>query len=868
MRCSRGVVTAAVAASALWGSNLAAAHAGTLSDAPSTALYVDGASASCTDTGGGTSDAPFCTIQAAANAATAGDIVDISKGVYLGAVDITNSGTAAAPIVFQAVGGQVSLADATGQSGPVLSLDGASYVTFKGSEGVGALLSQRLVVTGVQVTGSAHITFDSTELAGVGIPGVHLAGSSSDVTVSRSRFIGNGGGVLIDAGSSGDVVTTNWFQQSSYGISAVGAIGTAIASNTMMLPVNTGDAISLTAGSTGTTVENNVISYPSGALTSTVPIAVDSTSTSGTTVDYNVVSPPHGTTQQGAYSWAGTSFETASALYQATGQGLHDSNASPALDSDGSSRLANAPQVNSANASAPGMLSTDVFGDPCSANPVFAATGTGTPDYCARGDFQGNYSVTTLAGGQATTAKSITLGLGVNEALNDDGISQRLTLPPTPAVSYTIDWGDGSVAQTVQGSSTTTGTAVPHTYARLGTYAVTATARLTGGTTAVTTTTVTTAGSGYTPLGPKRILDTRKGIGAPEAKVSAANRLDLKVADVDGIPANATAVAVDLTAADSTAAGYVTVGVIGTSAGTSNLNYAKGQTVADFAIVPVNPDGGIQIYAGGGATDVIADVSGYFVQNSGNGYTPLTAKRILDTRKGTGAPKAKVAANKGLPVAIVGADTIPAGVTAVAVHVTVTNPIGGGWIGAEPDGAGTPGTSILNYAAGQTVADTVIVPVAADGKIELYNGGASGPVDLIADVDGYFSAGSSQEYVPITAFRAFNSRDEGLLYPDGVLAGVPLAENWYNSSAPAFPSGATMVATFTMTQEQEGGYITAYPDGSANPGTSNVNFTAGQTVANLAVVPSAGNSQAIDIDNVSPGFDEVIVDVLGYFANS
>ena len=54
-------------------------------------------------------------------------------------------------------------------------------------------------------------------------------------------------------------------------------------------------------------------------------------------------------------------------------------------------------------------------------------------------------------------------------------------------------------------------------------------------------------------------------------------------------------------------------------------------------------------------------------------------------------------------------------------------------------GGARPTVSNLNFTAGQTVANLVIVPVGADGKIRLYNG-SPGTVQLIADIAGYYRA--------------------------------------------------------------------------------------------------------------------------------
>jgi hypothetical protein len=53
-----------------------------------------------------------------------------------------------------------------------------------------------------------------------------------------------------------------------------------------------------------------------------------------------------------------------------------------------------------------------------------------------------------------------------------------------------------------------------------------------------------------------------------------------------------------------------------------------------------------------------------------------------------------------------------------------------------PSGTSRQETSNLNFQAGQNIPNLVVVPVGADGKIQLYNG-SPGTVHLVADVTGY-----------------------------------------------------------------------------------------------------------------------------------
>ena len=75
------------------------------------------------------------------------------------------------------------------------------------------------------------------------------------------------------------------------------------------------------------------------------------------------------------------------------------------------------------------------------------------------------------------------------------------------------------------------------------------------------------------------------------------------------------AVALNVTVANPTAAGYITVWPSGAlRQQTSNLNFQAGQNIPNLIIVPVGPDGKIQLYNGSpGTVQLIADVAGYII---------------------------------------------------------------------------------------------------------------------------------------------------------------------------------------------------------------------------------------------------------------
>ena len=86
---------------------------------------------------------------------------------------------------------------------------------------------------------------------------------------------------------------------------------------------------------------------------------------------------------------------------------------------------------------------------------------------------------------------------------------------------------------------------------------------------------------------------------------------------------------------------------------------------------------------------------------------------------------------------------------------------------------------------------------------------------------------------------------------------------------PAVPDDGTadaaVIAIVAISRSNEPGYVGAYPTGQPYSGTSNVNVLAGETRANMAVVP-LGTDGSIDLRTFQVG--AVAVDVLGYVTSS
>src|SRR5664279_5339893 len=120
----------------------------------------------------------------------------------------------------------------------------------------------------------------------------------------------------------------------------------------------------------------------------------------------------------------------------------------------------------------------------------------------------------------------------------------------------------------------------------------------------------------------------------------------------------------------------------------------------------------------------------------------VTPARIADSRINQQI-NGPVAALGTATVQVTGQGGIPAANVAAAVlNVTVVSPQSAGYITVWPSGIDKTNTSNLNFQAGQNIPNTVIVPVGADGKIQLFNG-SWGTTHLLVDVTGYTLAGTA-----------------------------------------------------------------------------------------------------------------------------
>ncbi|WP_063772009.1 beta strand repeat-containing protein [Kitasatospora mediocidica] len=252
------------------------------------------------------------------------------------------------------------------------------------------------------------------------------------------------------------------------------------------------------------------------------------------------------------------------------------------------------------------------------------------------------------------------------------------------------------------------------------------------------------------------------------------------------------------------------------------------------------------------------DLSGAFV--------PAGPTRLLDTRDGTGTHGlVKPVGNNPLLLDVSQVTGNPSVTpTAVVLNVTVTSPTSAGFLTVYPYGGNVPGTSNLNFTAGQTVANQVTVPVGTNGLIGIAN--FAGTADVIADLAGYYTLDkAAATYVADGPARVLDTRDgtgtAGHPAPIGTGKSVALQIAGIAGVPATGVTAVTLNVTATDTSSQ--GFLTVYPDGKNVPTASNLNFLAGQTVPNLVTVP-VGTDGKVDFYNFA-GTTDVVADLAGYY---
>ncbi len=418
----------------------------------------------------------------------------------------------------------------------------------------------------------------------------------------------------------------------------------------------------------------------------------------------------------------------------------------------------------------------------------------------------------------------------------------------------------------------------------------------------------------YTAINPVRICDTRPpapGIATNQCDSSGNGTLgpghETITAQITGahVPSGALAVVANITAINRGGSPtYVTAYPAGGSVPrASNINLAGGSVEANLAIVQLSGGGAISLFNAVGGADVIVDVEGYFAAPTGasaGGFHSIPPLRICDFRGGTGNPWVCAEATGSTSAPLAGGawrrvvlSGLPGGVSpttpdiptngtaaAAVFNLTATAGTARTYLSvAVPNGSDAcpstaPSFSNLNPTPGISLPNRVISSLGPNQDICLYS--AAGSINFIIDVNGWFgtaSAPAGAHFYSVQPTRICDTRsgfgtecDGDTLTSSDIqqvgVAGVLVVPAEGGSAQPV-----AVVANLTGIAGSAATYFTLYPSDASKPTASDLNPSAGEVIANLAIVGIA--TTGADNGNVAlfnaAGTIDAALDVAGWF---
>lgn len=385
-------------------------------------------------------------------------------------------------------------------------------------------------------------------------------------------------------------------------------------------------------------------------------------------------------------------------------------------------------------------------------------------------------------------------------------------------------------------------------------------------------------------IAPKRLVDSRYGTGVTKGKFGVNAERVVQVTGKAGVPSSGVAaVFVNVMALDVDASTSLRVYPDGSSVpGTSSLEARKAERVIQMVQVRVGTGGRIRVRNGVGSTNVVLDVVGYTLTPTASGastnglVTTTTPTEVLNTRTGVGTPRAKLGEKRFVDATVLGKGGVPAtGVAAVFVNVTAYGPSRITGITVYPAGP-LPGTQNLSAVPGVNRTNRVLVPVAAGGKVRIYN--QFGTVDVKLDLAGWVADGSDASL----GADSLNPQAPARLADTRTGTGTPKAQVAKGAEITITAAGAAgvpkttattpavavlaFVRIFTTTATSS---VSLRPAGTPWVSVADVTGRGGQTMGNLVLVPlSADGKITLRSSPGSSGPIDVAVDIVGWIGGS
>jgi hypothetical protein len=357
----------------------------------------------------------------------------------------------------------------------------------------------------------------------------------------------------------------------------------------------------------------------------------------------------------------------------------------------------------------------------------------------------------------------------------------------------------------------------------------------------------------FTPTAPRRLVDTRDGTGGVAGLVGAGCTLRLDMAATGASP-DAEAFALSLTGISATG-GYLTV--YPCAAGlppTSNLNTRPGTPTPNLAVARPDADGHICIFSDA-ETQLLVDLTGWWTSSGDTRFASIDPERVEDTRSRPGQPRVPA----GTAHVVELGDEVPAGTTAVVANLTIAAPADNGFATAFPCGGAAPGTSNVNFRAGEARASAIIVGLDSARRLCVQS---SVDAHVIVDLAGYYEEGQFGPTISLQALagdRLADSRD-GTGGWNGPFAPGSVRRVNAVAGRPDAAQATAAIINVVALRATEPGFVQIYPCDGSSPETSVVNYTAAGATSNLATVELATSGELCVTASTQV---DVIIDLFG-----
>ena len=368
-----------------------------------------------------------------------------------------------------------------------------------------------------------------------------------------------------------------------------------------------------------------------------------------------------------------------------------------------------------------------------------------------------------------------------------------------------------------------------------------------GATTAAWVSGPSSVNGGFTPTRPERLVDSRIALGVG-TRLRANVPVTITAAGTAGVPAGADWIHLNMVAVEPSGTGEMTVVPCGGVPGTSLLTFPTNSIIGTSAVVGLA--NGTFCVNSNVDTHVVIDVMGYRAPGTGAGLVQLTPVRTYDSRLAGGT---RINGGEVRSVKVVGFPTVPGDALAASLNVTVVGPSKPGYLTAWPCGSSQTNTSILNFASGQTVGNSINIGVGTNGSVCFASNTSA---HIVVDLTGVWMGGRGDTLTPATPTRLADSRNDGTRLLSHQARAIQIAGV---GGVPATARNA--VISLVAVNAAAPGFVTAWPCGQPMPTTSSLNFTAGTTTSNTTMQGLGEGGKVCVYSNTSL---ELVVDIQAY----